>query len=247
MWVQSWLALRTLLLLILATTSIAGVINPNPHIEDVPHQSGTCRSATPFLDFSAKIRGDYELPVCSVVDNPDDLDHKNVESTNSVSPFEEQSLPSLFARQVVGGDDYSCGPDRPCKNGACCPKKTLQCNYGEKYCGTSGISPNEVCWSNCDAKAECGKNAKVPGQKCLLNVCCGKWGFCGMTEDFCEVKDNGATGGCQSNCKQPGPKRKGSNQLDRVIGYYEAWRYNSECQGMVGDVVLGVARTARPD
>ncbi|RBQ79345.1 hypothetical protein VDGD_21179 [Verticillium dahliae] len=53
-----------------------------------------------------------------------------------------------------------------------------------------------------------------------------------MTEDFCEVKDNGATGGCQSNCKQPGPKRKGSNQLDRVIGYYEAWRYNSECQGM---------------
>lgn len=43
-----------------------------------------------------------------------------------------------------------------------------------RYCGTSGISPNEVCWSNCDAKAECGKNAKVPGQKCPLNVCCGK-------------------------------------------------------------------------
>jgi hypothetical protein len=51
-----------------------------------------------------------------------------------------------------------------------------------RACGTSGISPNEVCWSNCDAKAECGKNAKIPGQKCPLNVCCGKWGFCGMTE-----------------------------------------------------------------
>ncbi|EEY23441.1 chitotriosidase-1 [Verticillium alfalfae VaMs.102] len=99
-----------------------------------------------------------------------------------VHPFEEQSLSSLFARQVVEGDDYSCGPDRPCRNGACCPKKTLQCNYGEK--------------------------------------------------DFCEVKDNGATGGCQSNCKQPGPKGKDFKQLDRVIGYYEAWRYNSECQGM---------------
>ncbi|KAG7115614.1 Chitotriosidase-1 like protein [Verticillium longisporum] len=182
MWAQSWLATRTLLLLILATTSIAGVVSPKPHVEDVPHQLGACRSATPFLDFSAKIRRDYQLPVCSAGDSPDDLDHKNVESSNSASPFEEQSLSSLFARQVVGGDDYSCGPDRPCKNGACCPKKTLQCNYGEK--------------------------------------------------DFCEVKDNGATGGCQSNCKQPGPKGKGSKQLDRVIGYYEAWRYNSECQGM---------------
>jgi hypothetical protein len=47
------------------------------------------------------------------------------------------------------------------------------------------------------------------------------------------VEDNGATGGCQSNCEQPGPQGKDSEQLDRVIGYYEAWRYNSECQGMV--------------
>ncbi|KAK4128908.1 glycoside hydrolase family 18 protein [Parathielavia appendiculata] len=53
-----------------------------------------------------------------------------------------------------------------------------------------------------------------------------------MTKDFCEVEDHGATGGCQSNCDQPGPKGKDSEQLDRVIGYYEAWRYNSECQGM---------------
>ncbi|PVH71895.1 glycoside hydrolase family 18 protein [Cadophora sp. DSE1049] len=101
-----------------------------------------------------------------------------------------------------------------------------------RACGTSGISPNEVCWSNCDAKAECGKNSNVPGQKCPLNVCCGKWGFCGMTEDFCDKEDHGATGGCQSNCEQPGPKNKASDQLNRVIGYYEAWRHNSTCQDM---------------
>ncbi|KXJ87068.1 oviduct-specific glyco protein, partial [Microdochium bolleyi] len=59
-----------------------------------------------------------------------------------------------------------------------------------------------------------------------------RWGFCGMTKDFCEKKDNGATGGCQSNCDQPGPKKKASEQLNRVIGYYEAWRHDSKCQDM---------------
>ncbi|GME35753.1 Chitin-binding type 1 protein [Neofusicoccum parvum] len=175
----------------------------------------SCRNPVSYYDYSAKARRDETLPICPV------------EETSSVV-----DLNSLFARQVVGGEDYSCAPDRPCGNGACCPKETLQCNYGEEYCGTSGISPNEVCWSNCDAKAECGKNAAVPGQECPLNVCCGKWGFCGMTEDYCTVEDNGATGGCQSNCEQPGPKNKASSQSDRVIGYYESWRYNSVCQGM---------------
>ncbi|KAF9630004.1 putative glycosyl hydrolases family 18 protein [Lasiodiplodia theobromae] len=53
-----------------------------------------------------------------------------------------------------------------------------------------------------------------------------------MTEDYCEVEDKGTTGGCQSNCDQPGPKNKASTQSDRIIGYYEGWRYNSVCQGM---------------
>jgi chitinase len=140
------------------------------------------------------------------------------------------TLPSLLGGRATA-DDYTCGPDRPCANKACCPKATGQCNYGEEACGTSGISPNDVCWSNCDAKSECGVNAKVPGQKCPLNVCCGKWGFCGMTDDYCDKEDHGATGGCQSNCDQPGPKKKADSQ-DRVIGYYEAWRADSACQGM---------------
>jgi hypothetical protein len=55
------------------------------------------------------------------------------------------------------------------------------------------------------------------------------------SRDFCDVEDHGATGGCQSNCEQPGPKKKDTEQLDRVIGYYEAWRYKSQCQGMVSE------------
>ncbi|EKG15792.1 Chitin-binding type 1 [Macrophomina phaseolina MS6] len=204
---------------------IAGLASAFPHSHGHSHSlfhssatkdnGNTCRNPTSYYDYSAKSRRDEALPICPA------------EQTSAAVDAN-----SLFARQVVGGEDYSCAPDRPCKNGACCPKETLQCNYGEEYCGTSGISPNEVCWSNCDAKAECGKNAAVPGQKCPLNVCCGKWGFCGMTEDYCTVEDNGATGGCQSNCEQPGPKNKASDQSNRIIGYYESWRYNSACQGM---------------
>ncbi|KAH6651435.1 glycosyl hydrolases family 18-domain-containing protein [Truncatella angustata] len=183
-------------------------------VTDVPT---SCRNPVLPLDYSAKVRREYELPLCRDGD------------------YSHPALGAVHTSSLLGGratvDDYTCGPDRPCANSACCPKASLQCNYGEEACGTSGISPNDVCWSNCDAKAECGKNAKVPGQKCPLNVCCGKWGFCGMTDDYCDAEDHGATGGCQSNCNQPAPKHKADSQ-DRVIGYYEAWRADSACQGM---------------
>jgi chitinase len=39
------------------------------------------------------------------------------------------------------------------------------CGYGPTYC-------DEGCQSNCDAKAECGEFAAVPGAGCPLNVCC---------------------------------------------------------------------------
>ncbi|OBT47403.1 hypothetical protein VE00_02156 [Pseudogymnoascus sp. WSF 3629] len=180
----------------------------------------TCRNPVSPFDYSAKVRREYELPLC-----------RDGDESLRLTPFlGAMDTPSLLSGRATD-DDYTCGLDRPCANKACCPKATMSCNYGEEACGTSGISPNEVCWSNCDAKSECGKDAKVPGQKCPLNVCCGKWGFCGMTKDYCDKEDNGATGGCQSNCDQPGPKKKASSQ-SRVIGYYEGWRANSACQGM---------------
>jgi len=109
----------------------------------------------PF-DYSAKRQSDLEAPICPLIPGVSLIQR-------SIEPRAE--------------DDYSCSESKPCKNGACCPKATGYCNYGEKYCGTNGQSPNEVCWSNCNAKAECGRDADPPGKKCPLNVCCSKYGY----------------------------------------------------------------------
>jgi hypothetical protein len=58
--------------------------------------------------------------------------------------------------------DYSCGPGKPCSNGACCGSSGF-CGYGPVYCGKG-------CVSNCDATAECGKYAKTPRKTCPLNT-----------------------------------------------------------------------------
>ncbi|KAL2259267.1 hypothetical protein VTK26DRAFT_7114 [Humicola hyalothermophila] len=99
----SWLSLSPLLLLALTTGSIAGVINVKPHLEDVARRAETCRSEISFLDYAAKIRSEYELPVCSAGDQP-----KDVDETNGVSFLATESLSFLTVRQVVGDDDYSC-------------------------------------------------------------------------------------------------------------------------------------------
>ncbi|KAL4962433.1 glycosyl hydrolases family 18-domain-containing protein [Aspergillus stella-maris] len=121
-------------------------------------------------------------------------------------------------------DEFSCDEDKPCANGACCGKSGY-CGFGEKYCGKTDKSPNEDCWSNCNAKAECGENAKEPGTKCPLNVCCSAFGFCGTTEEFCGQ-------GCQSNCEQPDSGAGSGNVQERIIGYYEAFKHDKKCQGM---------------
>jgi chitinase len=121
----------------------------------------TCRA--PFLhdDYSAKHQRDVELSIC---DN------------------HEQTSISISRRQAVSTktDDYSCSESKPCVNGACCSKKTGYCNYGPEACGPDighNKSPNDVCWSNCDAVAECGKYALPAGKTCPLNVCCSEFGF----------------------------------------------------------------------
>ncbi|KAH7146903.1 hypothetical protein B0J13DRAFT_664619 [Dactylonectria estremocensis] len=127
-------------------------------------------------------------------------------------------------------DPYSCSEVKPCSNGACCAK-TGYCNYGPEACGTNGKSPNDKCWSNCDAVAECGRFAETASKKCPLNVCCSQYGFCGMTKDFCEESDV-EDEGCQSNCVQPGSGGSGGDVQKRVIGYYEAWNWKKKCIGM---------------
>lgn len=117
-------------------------------------------------------------------------------------------------------DDYTCGSDKPCSNGACCGQSGY-CGYGSTYCGTG-------CTSNCNAVAECGKDSKDGKTTCPLNTCCSQFGFCGTTSEFCGT-------GCQSNCvAKPAPpagSTKG-NTLSRVIGYYEAWNARSTCHAM---------------
>lgn len=126
------------------------------------------------------------------------------------------------AAGASGSGDFTCGPDKPCSNSACCGDSGW-CGYGSTYCG-------DGCQSNCDATAECGKNAATPGQGCPLNVCCSEYGFCGTTSEFC-----GAS--CQSNCDQPKPSISPSNVKKRVVGYWEAWNFQHACGTMtVGEI-----------
>ncbi|KAF4336894.1 bacteriodes thetaiotaomicron symbiotic chitinase, partial [Fusarium beomiforme] len=99
-------------------------------------------------------------------------------------------------KSTPGQDDYTCGPDKPCSNKACCGEDGW-CGYGPKYCGTG-------CQSHCDAKAECGRYAKDPGQGCPLN----------------------------SNCETPKPNVAPSNPQKVVIGYWEAWNMDKPCGTM---------------
>ncbi|KAJ6523143.1 hypothetical protein DFH09DRAFT_1421136, partial [Mycena vulgaris] len=56
----------------------------------------------------------------------------------------------------------SCTPDIPCSNGACCNGGSGFCGFGSDFCGA------DVCTSNCDAKAECGKDAPPQNVTCPL-------------------------------------------------------------------------------
>ncbi|KAJ5956606.1 hypothetical protein N7501_010885 [Penicillium viridicatum] len=126
-------------------------------------------------------------------------------------------------------DDYSCSKSNPCSNGACCGAGGY-CGYGDTYCGNG-------CLSNCDAVAECGKDAPK-NATCPLNVCCSEYGFCGTSSEFCE-KSNG----CQSNCvvdPSPPAASESLGPLGRVIGYYEGWSSTSKChETKVTDLPLG--------
>lgn len=204
-----------ILCLLLLNTVIA---HPHHHSDHHAHlfahkRHPTCRAETSPYDYSAKVRKDMETPVCEVTDNP---------------------IKDIVARNaLVARDDYTCSQSKPCSNGACCSKKTGYCNYGPDACGPnlgSNPSPNDVCWSNCNAVAECGRYALPANKTCPLNVCCSEFGFCGTTPDFCSL--TGTNGGCQSNCPQPGSGGSGGNVQSRVIGYYEAWAHNRDCQSM---------------
>ncbi|ATY66444.1 bacteriodes thetaiotaomicron symbiotic [Cordyceps militaris] len=148
--------------------------------------------------------------------------HNETHAQNSVSKTSASRLGlhglDAAAADKPGQDDHTCGPDRPCKNKACCGKSGW-CGYSPDFCGTG-------CQSNCDAKAECGQYASPQGKTCPLNVCCSEFGFCGTTTEFCAP-------GCQSYCNQPKPPGGSGNDVrTRVIGYWESWNSQHPCGRM---------------
>jgi hypothetical protein len=118
-------------------------------------------------------------------------------------------------------EDFTCGPDKPCSNGACCGASG-NCGFGRSYTNLVGallillkgpVYCGDGCTSNCNATAPCGKYHKTPGTTCPLNTCCSEWGFCGTSTEFCNTK-------CQSNCElHPTPKSSGGQVLDKGTLY----------------------------
>ena len=92
-----------------------------------------------------------------------------LEKSDFVDELEDIAYSRDKTSTLLRRDGFNCNSKKPCKNGACCGKSGY-CGYGPTYCSAG-------CLSNCGAVAECGKNAKQPGQKCPLNTCCSEFGF----------------------------------------------------------------------
>src|ERR1039457_6627204 len=60
----------------------------------------------------------------------------------------------------------------------------------------------------------------MQAEKCPLNVCCSKFGFCGTTSDFCGTE------------KVTKPTCGGTSSNQRVMGYYEGWSTTRACGGL---------------
>ncbi|KAF9889730.1 hypothetical protein FE257_007036 [Aspergillus nanangensis] len=159
-------------------------------------------------------------------------------SSNSIRPAQLLKAGNVTAlassdtlaqgRAAAAQEEGVCAPGSPCTNGACCAN-TGWCGYGPDFCG------DDVCLSNCDAEAECGKYSKGGSVSCPLNVCCSEWGFCGSTEEFCgdECQDEFGT------CGEPNrPFCSGTSAEMRRIGYYESWVTERKCDASEPDDLI---------
>ncbi|KAM6526029.1 hypothetical protein FSOLCH5_002160 [Fusarium solani] len=98
--------------------------------------------------------------------------------------------------------------------------------------GSVVTAKTDVCVNNCDQKAECDPGGFgrefVQIDKCPLNVCCSKSGFCGYTEEFCGQN-------------KIDPPKCSSHSLQRVVGYYEGWSKDRICNKFMPEQIpLGV-------
>jgi hypothetical protein len=80
----------------------------------------------------------------------------------------------------------------------------------------------ESCVSGCENKAYCdpgGYGDYAEHLKCPLNVCCSKYGYCGIIEEFCGNK----------KVKRPSAEFNGYTPLNKIVGYYKGWSRNRKC------------------
>ncbi|KAI7758870.1 hypothetical protein LZL87_014217 [Fusarium oxysporum] len=62
--------------------------------------------------------------------------------------------------------------------------------------------------------------------KCPLNVCCSKHGYCGITKDFCGLK------------KVKRPSCSKSRGVEHVVGYFEGWARTRPCNTFWPEQIL---------
>ncbi|KAF8064278.1 glycosyl hydrolases family 18-domain-containing protein [Lyophyllum atratum] len=120
-----------------------------------------------------------------------------------------------------------------------------------RWTGCAGLQPGmKICMSTGtpplptqNSTIACGLES-VGNKKCPLNACCGKWGFCGLTDDFCETPDGAPGTGCQSNCQKISDFDKvglsTSNPGRNLIGYYSNWSAHRSCNGVPNTVLPAV-------
>lgn len=87
--------------------------------------------------------------------------------------------------------------------------------------------------SNCDAKSYCDPGYGAEWSEigpCPLRVCCSKWGFCGLTKEFCG----------DEKVRRPSCAPT-QHPIRRVVGYYEGWAARRKCMAYLpSDIKLGV-------
>jgi chitinase len=178
----------------------------------------------PLLSFSR-----FLLTLCLWVSIVESSANPEINQGLALTPEPQHANPArLLLRQAPADQPYTCSATVPCTDGSCCDASSNSCGRDAIHC-----APN-VCVSGCDAKASCGSWAANPGQTCPLNVCCSKFGFCGIGDEFCGD-------GCQSNCGSPGLVTTSGfdgNVTNTVIGYWEGWCLESRgCNGRTIDDV----------
>ncbi|KAH7039788.1 glycoside hydrolase superfamily [Microdochium trichocladiopsis] len=134
---------------------------------------------------------------------------------------------TLFAKISSAQD---CSKTKLCATGYC--SKFGFCGTTDEHCGE--VYSPENCVSGCQSKSYCNPGGYGPDyveiEKCPLNVCCSKFGFCGTTSEFCAGKEV-----ARPQCSSAGRK------VQRVIGYFESWAPKRACQAFQPeDIPVGV-------